>query len=114
MAGSLRAVANAPGTVPNQLRLPCARLPWLFKLLIGADRAAALGRGYMATSANVTQRLHALLGAVVVSGAWRDFLPSWLAAVFVLGEVERRVHKPQIEGAALTWCFWWQGALQLT
>jgi len=60
----------------------------------------------IATSATTVQCLHALLGALVVSGICRDFLPSWLAAVFVLGKVERRMHKPQIEGAALTWYFW--------
>ena len=96
----------APGTVPNEPRLPCARLPWLFRLLIGADRAAAPRTGYMVTSVITALRLHALLGAAVVSGVWRDFVQSRLAAVFVLGEVERRMHKPQIEGAALTWCFW--------
>lgn len=59
----------------------------------------------IATSATTVQCLHALLGAVVVSGAWRDFLPSCLVVVFALGAVEQRVHKLQIEGAALTWCF---------
>ena len=75
--------------MPSQPRLLCARLPWLFSLLIGADRAAALGRGYRATSANTTQRLHALLVTVVVSGVWSDFVFTGLGAVLVLGELEQ-------------------------
>ena len=65
----------------------------------------------MATSANVTQCLHALLGVVVVSGSWRDFLPSWLAAVFVLGKVEHRMRKAKIDSATLGWCWQHQRAL---
>ena len=55
----------------------------------------------MATSVTITRRLHALLPTVVVSGIWRDFLPSWLGAVFVLGEVEQRIRKVEIDSAAL-------------
>ena len=95
-------MAYAPDTVPNQLRLPCARLTWLFRLLIGADRAAALGRGYRATSANAAQRLHALLVTVVVSGVWRDFWRPGLDAVLVLGEVEQSAHMMILDSAAMT------------
>ena len=59
----------------------------------------------MLTSGKVTQRLHALLGSAVLAGVRRDFLPSCLIVVFVLGKVERRPHKVQIDGAAHTWCF---------
>ena len=94
-------MADAPGKVPNQLRLPCARLTWLFILLIGADRAAALGRGYMATRATVMQRLHTLLGLVVVSGVQRDFVPRRLRSVLVLGKVEQRMRRAEIERAVV-------------
>ena len=104
VAGGLRAVGDAPGKVPNQLRLPCARLTWLFRLLIGADRAAALGRWYMATRATVTQCLHALLGLVVVSGVQRDFVPRRLRSVLVLGKVEQRMRRAEIDSAALVRC----------
>ena len=68
----------------------------------------------VATSATTTQRLHALLATVVVSGIWRDFLPSWLGAVFVLGEVEQRIRKVEIDSAALAWCSMHQRAVQMT
>ena len=68
----------------------------------------------IATSATTVQCLHALLGVAVVSGAWRDFLPSWLAAVFVLGKLEHQVCKAEIDSVALGWCWQHQRVLYLT
>ena len=68
----------------------------------------------VATSANITVRLHALLGAAVVSGVWRDFLPTHLVSVPVLGQVDHPIRKVQNGGAVLTWWYRWQRALQMT
>ena len=68
----------------------------------------------MVTSVITTLRLHALLGAAVVSGVWRDFVPSRLAAVFVLGEVEQRMCKVEIDSAAMTWYYRYKRAPQMT
>ena len=59
----------------------------------------------MATSANATQRLHALLVTVVVSGVWRDFWPPSMGARLVLGEVEQSAYTMRIDSGRLAWCW---------
>ena len=81
----------------------------------GKGRSSSTSRAeVVATSANITVRLHALLGAAVVSGVWRDFLPTHLVGVPVLGQVDHPIRKVQNGGAVLTWWYRWQRALQMT
>ena len=55
----------------------------------------------MLISSKVTQRLQPLLGAVAVSRLCPNFLPSRLAGVFVLGQVQLWKRQAQNGGAAL-------------
>ena len=114
MAERQRAVSDVSDIVRKQRRLPCGSLSWLLRLLTGCRSSSISKAEVVATSATITRRLHALLATVVVSGIWRDFLPSRLGVVFVLGEVEQRTRKVKIDSAALAWCYMHQRAVQMT
>ena len=98
----------------KQRRLPRGRLSWLLRLLTGCRSSSISKAEVVATNATITQRLHALLATGVVPGVWRDFVPSRLCAVFVLGEAEQRMRKVEIGSAALAWCSMHQRAVQMT
>ncbi len=66
----------------------------------------------MVTSATITVRLHALLGAAVVSGVWCDFVPSHLVGVPVWGQADHPIRKVQNGGAVLARWYRWQRAPQ--
>ena len=63
-----RAVPDDSDVERKQRRLPCGSLSWLLRLLTGSRSDSISKAEVAATSATITQRLHALVGMAVVSG----------------------------------------------
>ena len=101
MAERQRAVPDVSDVERKQRRLPRGSLSWLLRLLTGCRSSSISKAEVVATIATITQRLHALLATVVVSGIWHDFVPRRLRSVLVLGKVGQRARKVEIDSAGL-------------